>query len=102
VGFIGQDAFFGLAAPFSFLTADLFEACALGGRLARLQLFNLVQQETTGNEPIKSLLARGLALHLQLGWAMQEHDARGRLIDVLAAVPSGPHKRFFEIGFKDS
>lgn len=33
---------------------------------------------------------------------MKEHHARGRFVDVLAAMPSGFHKRLLDIRFADS
>ena len=72
---------------------------ALGGDVAGAQGFDLVEQEAAGQEAVEPLLAGGLALDLQAGRAVEQHDAGGGLVDVLAAVAAGADKGFFDVGF---
>jgi hypothetical protein len=97
-GFVSQHPLFGSVTPLALLPADLLDTGLLRGHLPGLQLFNLVQQKPPGKEPIESLLARGLALDLQAGWAVEQHDARGRFIHILTPMSTRPHKRLVDIG----
>jgi hypothetical protein len=98
-GLVSEHPFFGSATPLTLLSADLLHMGSLSRGSTGLQLFNFVQQQPPGNESIKPLLTRCLALDLQAGWAVEQHDARRRFINILTPVSSGSHKRFFYIGF---
>jgi hypothetical protein len=102
IGFVSEHPRLGLAAPLALLPADFLDARPFRGHLPGLQLFNFVQQEPPGEETIESLLARGLALDLQAGWAVKQHDARGRLVHILTAMSTGPDKGLFDIGLTHS
>ena len=95
---IGEHPLFGAAAATPFLAADLLDCGALGGHVARAEGFDLVEQQAAGQEAVEALLAGGLAFDLQAGRAMEQHDAGGGLVDILAAVPAGADKGFFEVG----
>ena len=98
MGFVRQHPLFSAAAPLAFLPANLLEAGLFHRHPARLLLFNFVQQEPPGDESIKPLLARFLALDLQARWAMEQHDAGSRFVDILPAMSARPDKSLFNIG----
>jgi len=97
-GFVGQHPILGPSASFALLPADFLDARLLRRHAPGLELFNLVQQQPPGDEPVEPLLTGGLALDLKTGWAMQQHDASGRFVDVLTAMPAGPHKTLLNVG----
>jgi hypothetical protein len=99
MGLVRKHLIPGAAGTFAFLAADAFNLGALGGDEAALPFLNLVQQQSPGDVAIESLLARFLAFHLQPRRAMNQHDARGRLVDVLAAVAAGAHEAFLDVRF---
>ncbi|HYV35863.1 MAG TPA: hypothetical protein VE988_09185 [Gemmataceae bacterium] len=96
---VGEQALFRAARPFPFLAADFFNPSAFGIQASFLKGFDFVQQKAAGQETVEALLSRGLAFDLQAGRTVEQHHARGRLVDVLAAVPARPDKRFFDVGF---
>jgi hypothetical protein len=98
MGFVGEHPRFGPAAPLAFLPPDFLDAGLLRSHMPGLQFFNFVEQQPPGNESIQSLLTRRLALHLQAGGAVEQHDARRRFVDILAPMSTGPHKSFLNIG----
>jgi hypothetical protein len=98
VGFVSEHPRFGPAALLALLPADFLDSGNLFRHLPGLFPFDFVEQYPSGNKPIQSLLARCLALHLQAGWAVEQHHAGRRFIHVLPAMPSRSHKRFFDIG----
>jgi len=98
VGFIGEHPLLGAAAATAFLAANLLDAVALGGDVTFLKGFDLVEQQAASQETVESLLACGLAFDLQAGRTVEQHDARGGLVHVLAAVPAGPDKGLFDVG----
>lgn len=75
MGFVGKHFFLRAAGAFALLAADALNFIAARGNKALLPFFNFVQQQAPGDEAVESLLARGLAFHLQAGGAMQQHDA---------------------------
>lgn len=97
-GFISEHPRFGSATPLTLLPADLLYSGSLRSHLPGLQFFNFVEQKPPSYEPIESLLTRCLALNLQAGWAVEQHDARCRFINILTPMSSGSHKSFFYIG----
>jgi hypothetical protein len=102
VGFVGEHSLFGAAAAAAFLAADFFDAGAFGGDEAFLPGFDLVQQQPTGEEAVKALLAGGLAFDLEAGWTMEQHHAGGGLVDVLTAVPARADEGFFDVSFANA
>ena len=102
VGFVGEHALFGAAAAAAFLPANLLDAGALGGHLAGAPGFDFVEEQAAGEEAVEALLAGGLALDLEAGGAMQQHDAGGGFVDVLAAMPAGADEGLFQVGFADA
>lgn len=99
MGFVRQQALLGAFGPFPFLTSDLFYAGTFGIRSASSLSFDFIKQHPTGDEPVESLLARGLTFDLHAGRAMEEHHTGGSLVDVLSAVPTGANKRFLNVHF---
>jgi hypothetical protein len=98
MGFVSEHPRLGPAALLALLSAYLLDSGYLRRHLPGLFPFNFVEQDTPGNKPIESLLTSGLALDLQAGWAVEQHHAGRRFIDVLTPMPSGSHKSFFDIG----
>ena len=86
------------AAP-AFLPADFLDAGAFGIDVTFLERFDLVEQQPAGKEAVESLLARGLALDLNSRRPVEQHHARGSLVDVLAAVSTRADERFLDVGF---
>ena len=97
--FVGEHAFLCAATAAAFLTADFLDAGTLGGNVAFLFFFDLIQQEATGQKPVETLLASCLAFNLETGGAMNQHDASGGLVDVLTAMPARANEGFFDIRF---
>ena len=97
--FARQHPLLGPARAFAFLAPDALDFIAARGDIASLFFLNLVEQQAPGQEAVESLLPRGLAFHLQAGGTMQQHHARGSLVDVLAAVAAGADKRFLNVRF---
>jgi len=102
MGFVSEHPFLGAAAFLALLTADFFDAGYFRRHPAGLQLFNFIEQQPPGKESIESLLTRCLALDLETSWPVEQHDARGRLVDILAAMSPGPHKSLFYVGLSHS
>lgn len=98
MGLVGEHPLLGAAAATAFLAAYLLNAVALGGDVAVLERFNLVEQQAAGQEAVESLLAGSLAFDLQAGRTVEQHDAGGGLVDVLAAMSAGADKGFFDVG----
>ena len=99
MSFLSKHFFFGAAAAPSFLAADLLNTRSLGLDESFFSLFDLIEQETAGQEPIESLLPGFLAFDLYPGRTVQEHDAGRGFVDVLAAVSAGSDKCFLDITF---
>jgi hypothetical protein len=94
---VGEHSFFGAATSPAPLPAEFLDAGFFREHLPGPQLFNFVQQQPPGDESIKSLLARALALDLQAGRSMQQHHARRRFVDILPAMSARPHKSLLDI-----
>ena len=58
---------------------------------------DFIEQQTPRDETIQSLLTRRLTFHLHTSRTMNQHDARGNLVHILAAVTTGAHKTFFDV-----
>ena len=97
--FVVEHPVLGASTPSAFLPANLFVSGALRIDVTFLARFDLVEQEPAGEEAVERLLARGLTFHLQPGRTMQQHDARGSLVDVLPAVSARTDERLFDVGF---
>jgi hypothetical protein len=102
VGFVGEHPLLGAAAAPAFLTPDLLDAREFSSDAAFLEPFDLVEQEPASKESVERLLTRGLAFDLQTRGPMQEHDARGSLVDILATVPAAAHERFRDVGLPNA
>jgi hypothetical protein len=98
-GFVGQHSFLGTFGAFQFLSANFFDPGALHNQRIFLPGFNLVEEQGAGAPAILSLLPGFLALDLNPTGPMQQHDARGSLVDVLAAMSTGADKGFLNVGF---
>jgi len=99
VGLVIQHALFGAATAFAFLAADFLNAGTLGIDIALLERFDLVEQQTASEKTVERLLAGVLAFDLNARRTMDQHHARGRLIDILAAVTARTDKRLVNIRF---
>ena len=98
-GLVVEHSLFGAAAATAFLTTDLLDAGTLGICVAFLERFDLVEQEPAREIAIEPLRARGLAFDLETRRTVEQHHARGGLVDVLAAVSTRADKRLFNVGF---
>jgi hypothetical protein len=74
-GFVSEHPRFGPATSLAFLPADFLDAGSVRSHLPGLHLFNFVEQQPPGNESVETLLTCCLALDLQAGWAVEQHDA---------------------------
>ena len=95
--FIGEHLVFGAARAFALLPADALDLRAFRGDKPVLPFLNLIEQQAPGDVAVQSLLARFLAFNLESGGAMNQHDARGRLVHVLPAVAARAHKGFLDV-----
>ena len=84
--FVIEHALFGAAAAFAFLAPDFFNTRSLRVDVAFLERFDFIEEEAAGEEPVESLMACGLAFHLETRGAVDQHHARGAFINVLATV----------------
>jgi len=78
------------ASPF--LSADLLDAGLFGSHKAVPYSFNLVEEQLPSEESVEPLVTAGLTLDLDSCRTVTDHDAGCRLVHVLAAVSTGPHK----------
>jgi hypothetical protein len=97
MGFTGEHAFLGPATPLAVLKADFSDPSLLSSNLSRPHLFNLVEQQPSGDEPIETLLPGRLTLNLKAGWTVQNHHTGCQLIDILAPFSPGPYEGFLDI-----
>ena len=86
MGFVGEDALLGPATPAAFLAAYFFKAFTFRIRAAFTEALNFIQKQLASKQTVLTLLPRGLAFDLQAGGTMEQHDAGGRLVDILPAV----------------
>src|SRR5262249_43706323 len=63
---------------------------------------DLIQQDSSRQKTIEGLRALSLALHTNARGPMVEHDAGGRLIDVLTSGARRPNKLFLDVLFADA
>ena len=63
MGFVRQHPLFGAPTAPPLLAPDFLDRCALGGNIALLHGFDLVEQEPLGQKAIEPLVARDLALN---------------------------------------
>jgi hypothetical protein len=99
MGFAGEHAFLGPVTPLAVLTADFSDPSRLSSNLSRPHLFNLVEQQPPGDEPIETLLPGRLTLNLKACWTVQNHHTGCQLIDILAPFSPGPYEGFLDIAF---
>lgn len=97
VGFVGKEPLFGAAAAAPLLAADLLDAGLLRRHPARPPSLNLIKQQPSRQKAIEPLLAGDLTLDMQTRRTMQQDDAGGRLVNVLATVPARPDKGLFNV-----
>lgn len=94
-----EHALFGATTAFAFLPADFLDAGTLGIHIALLEGFDFIEQKPAREVAIEALGPRGLAFDLETRRAVEQHHARGGLVDVLPAVSAGTDKRLFDVGF---
>jgi len=99
MAFVRQHAFFSPATATAFLSADLFDAGALGSQIAFLEGFDFIEQQAASEEAVESLLARGLALDLETGRVMEQHHTGGAFVDILATVAAGADEGLLDVRF---
>jgi hypothetical protein len=95
--FIREHPFFGSLAPFSFLSADFLYARLFCRYSACFHLLDFIEQQSSSDKPIETLLARLLALNLQSGRTMKQHNARRHFVDVLPSMSAGPYEALLEL-----
>ena len=86
--FVCQDALFGVPAAAPLLAAEFLHAGALGGGARSLAALHFFEEQLAREKAVETLLARGLAFDLEAAGPVQEHDASGGLVHVLAAMTS--------------
>ena len=97
VRFISEHSLLGATAAATLLSADSFDCRSLRGHKAVPELFDFIQQQASGEETVKPLLARALAFDLEASGPMKQHDARGCFIHVLPAMPARADEGFFQV-----
>jgi len=102
VSLIGEHALLGAAAATPFLAADFLGLGAFGGHVTGAPGFDLVEQKSAAQKAVESLLACGLAFDLQTRWSVEQHDAGGGLVDILAAMPARTDKGLFDVRFANT
>lgn len=95
--FICQHPCFGSPASFAFLSADLLYTRTFRCYLTSFHVLDFIEQETSSDKSIETLLARGLALDLQSGRTMKQHNARRHFVDILPSVPAGSYEALLEV-----
>jgi len=101
-GFVGEHALLRAAAAAEFLAARLFNPGAFGCLAFLSHRLDPVEKEFASEKPIEALLSGLLAFDLHAGGTMDEHHARGNLVDVLSAMTTGTDEGFVDIGFADA
>jgi len=101
MGFIGQHAVAGAAAALAFLAPDFFNPRPFGRDLAGFERLDFIQQQATREKAVESLLARALAFDLDPCRPVENHDAGGGFIHVLAAVTARADESLLQISFAD-
>ena len=99
---VGEHAILCPFASLSFLPANFFDASFFGCDMAVSHFFNFIEEKMTREVTVEALLPASLAFYLKAGGAMQQHDAGGCFVDVLAAVSTGPDEVFIEIAFRNA
>jgi len=99
--FIRKHPFLGSLAATPFLPPQFFDTRPLGIGFSFLGRFDLIQQQSPGNESVEPLLPCRLAFNLQPRRTVQQHHASGRLVHVLPAVSARPHKCFVQVGLEN-
>ncbi|SPE55363.1 hypothetical protein SBV1_2170007 [Verrucomicrobia bacterium] len=97
MGFVGEHPLLGAAAATSLLAADFLGRGSLRDDETLLAGLELIEQQAAGEKAVEALLSSGLALNLQAGRAMEQHDTGSGFIHILAAVAAGAHKGLLEI-----
>ena len=97
MGFISEHSLLGATAATTLLSADSFDCRSLRGHKAVPELFDFIQQQASGEETVKPLLARALAFDLEASGPMKQHDARGCFIHVLPAMPARADEGLFQV-----
>src|SRR5947207_503485 len=96
--FVFQHPFFGWQRTPAVLTPLLFASVLANEIFPRLLLLQRFPQHFPGLLTVKILCAKFPALNYDSGRLMQEHNASGHLIDILAAGSRRTHKRLYNIG----
>jgi len=97
MGFVREHTLLCAATAPAFLSAKFFEASALSISTAFLARFNFIEQEFAREKSVQALLARVLTLYLQSSRPMHQHHTCGGLVDVLTAMTTRAHERFFNV-----
>jgi len=100
--FIRKHLFLGPLRSLPLLAADLGDPLLRFALLPQDDPFDFVGEGPPGDEAVERLVALLLTFHLDPGGDVLEPDARGNLVDVLAAVAAGANERFFDVLFKDA
>jgi hypothetical protein len=96
-GFVREHSLFCGPASGPFLSAEQFPSGPVRVGSGLTTGGDFVQEQSPGEEPILSLMARGLAFDPHPGWMMNQHHARGGLVDILTPMPSGTHEGFLDV-----
>lgn len=102
VSFVRKDSQLRRSAARPLLAAQFFHASLFGSLLLTFLVFDFLEQHFPGSKAVQALLPRLLALNLDAGGPMIEHDARRSLVHILSAVTCRPHERLLDVIFPDA
>jgi hypothetical protein len=87
------------SGAFSFLSTELFQSGALGVAGGAMFLFDFIEKQLAGAEPVLGLGPFLFATHLQAGGPMREDDCGGSFVDVLTSRATRAGENFFDVLF---
>jgi len=101
-GFVGEHPLFHQCGTFPSLPPHFLDACTFSLGPLLLQAFDLIEQKVSREDSILSLLPRALAFYTDSSRLVVQHNAGGRLVDVLTARSSGMNEGLLEIAFANA
>jgi hypothetical protein len=102
VGFVGKDSLFGSMASPPFLATSLFQAGTFGAEPRFLEGLKFVEEQLAGKKAVLSLVTGGLAFNLETSRPVNQEDASGGLVDVLATMAAGTDECFLKVRLRDA
>jgi hypothetical protein len=99
---IGEQLEFGSPGALSFLPPDPSNLLFFSGSRSLDLRLDLIKQDATGKKSIKRLRTLLLALDPNTGGPVMKNDARGYLVDILAARSRRANKLLFQVLLADA